>query len=117
MSTEEKTPEVPEYVQHALAEVLNKQHELGIRVGRGAYVKAALCKPAADAIAAHVAAMREWVKAAVAKEREQCANECDATCALYAIQAKEGDRSGASDHKADVAYELAATIRARKVTA
>lgn len=50
-------------------------------------------------------------------EREACAKECDEFAAQFAIQAKEGDTSGASDHMENAAIQCAEAIRARSYEA
>lgn len=49
---------------------------------------------------------------AVMIEREACAVICDQLAGQYARQAREGDNSGASDHREDAARECAEDIRA-----
>jgi hypothetical protein len=58
---------------------------------------------------------RNWQlwQAAIKHEREACAKLCDEHGDDYMQQAREGDTSGASDHKADAAAEIADAIRAR----
>jgi hypothetical protein len=46
-------------------------------------------------------------------EREACARLCDEFGDAYMVQARNGDSSGASDHKACAAAEIADAIRAR----
>jgi hypothetical protein len=53
-----------------------------------------------------------WQEAA-RQEREACAKVCDEFGDDYMQQARGGDQSGASDHKACAATEIADEIRSR----
>lgn len=57
--------------------------------------------------------MRAYAEAAIKLEREAIAKLCDEFGDDYMRQAREGDNSGASYHKACAAVEIAEEIRAR----
>ncbi|MFV0673616.1 hypothetical protein [Variovorax sp. tm] len=57
------------------------------------------------------AAMQSVAERAAKKEREGCAKLCDEQSDFYMEQARGGDQSGASDHKACAAVECADAIR------
>lgn len=56
--------------------------------------------------------MRAAIKATRAATLEEAARECDEMAADQMEQARGGDNSGASDHRADAAEMLAYAIRA-----
>jgi hypothetical protein len=57
--------------------------------------------------------IEELIASRVEAEREAIAKLCDEFGDDYMQQARGGDQSGASDHKACAATEIAAAIRAR----